>query len=62
MDRLLALCASGLSILFISSEISEVLRVSHRVAVLRDRRKIAEVAGKASNEDNIYRLIAGSGE
>ncbi|HEY4298525.1 MAG TPA: sugar ABC transporter ATP-binding protein, partial [Paraburkholderia sp.] len=41
MDRLLALCANGLSILFISSEISEVLRVSHRVAVLRDRRKIA---------------------
>ncbi|WP_434111415.1 sugar ABC transporter ATP-binding protein [Paraburkholderia caffeinilytica] len=62
MDRLLALCANGLSILFISSEISEVLRVSHRVAVLRDRRKIAEVAGQASNEDNIYRLIAGSGE
>ncbi|MGF6918817.1 sugar ABC transporter ATP-binding protein [Paraburkholderia sp. 40] len=62
MDRLLALCANGLSILFISSEISEVLRVSHRVAVLRDRRKIAEVAGKSSNEDNIYRLIAGSGE
>ena len=62
MDRLLALCASGLSILFISSEISEVLRVSHRVAVLRDRRKIAEVTGQASNEDNIYRLIAGSGE
>ncbi|PQV47928.1 sugar ABC transporter ATP-binding protein [Paraburkholderia sp. BL21I4N1] len=62
MDRLLALCANGLSILFISSEISEVLRVSHRVAVLRDRRKIAEVAGTASNEDNIYRLIAGSGE
>ncbi|HZZ12629.1 MAG TPA: sugar ABC transporter ATP-binding protein [Paraburkholderia sp.] len=62
MDRLLALCANGLSVLFISSEISEVLRVSHRVAVLRDRRKIAEVAGTASNEDNIYRLIAGSGE
>jgi simple sugar transport system ATP-binding protein len=62
MDRLLALCANGLRILFISSEIGEVLRVSHRVAVLRDRRKIAEVAGKASNEDNIYRLIAGSGE
>ena len=62
MDRMLALCANGLAILFISSEVSEVLRVSHRVAVLRDRRKIAEVAGNASNEDNIYRLIAGSGE
>jgi galactofuranose transport system ATP-binding protein len=62
MDRMLALCAGGLAILFISSEVSEVLRVSHRVAVLRDRRKIAEVAGNASNEDNIYRLIAGSAE
>jgi monosaccharide-transporting ATPase len=62
MDRMLALCASGLAILFISSEVSEVLRVSHRVAVLRDRRKIAEVAGNASNEDNIYRLIAGNCE
>jgi monosaccharide-transporting ATPase len=59
---MLALCAGGLAILFISSEVSEVLRVSHRVAVLRDRRKIAEVAGNASNEDNIYRLIAGSAE
>ena len=62
MDRMLALCADGLAILFISSEVGEVLRVSHRVAVLRDRRKIAEVAGNASNEDNIYRLIAGSAE
>jgi simple sugar transport system ATP-binding protein len=62
MDRMLALCGKGLGILFISSEVSEVVRVSHRVAVLRDRRKIAEVAGNASTEDDIYRLIAGSAE
>jgi monosaccharide-transporting ATPase len=62
MDRMLALCSKGLGILFISSEVSEVVRVSHRVAVLRDRRKIAEVAGNVSNEDDIYRLIAGNAE
>ncbi|SDI18059.1 sugar ABC transporter ATP-binding protein [Paraburkholderia phenazinium] len=59
MDRVLALCAKGLGILFISSEVSEVVRVSHRIAVLRDRRKVAEVAGHTATEDQVYRLIAG---
>ena len=40
----------------------DLVKAQLHVAVLRDRRKIAEVEGKASNEDNIYRLIAGSGE
>jgi simple sugar transport system ATP-binding protein len=59
MDRVLALCAKGLAIVFISSEVSEVVRVSHRIAVLRDRRKVAEVEGHAASEDQVYRLIAG---
>ncbi|GLU31132.1 sugar ABC transporter ATP-binding protein [Trinickia caryophylli] len=59
MDRVLALCAKGLGILLISSELGEVLRVSHRVAVLRDRRKVAELAGDGLDEDQVYRLIAG---
>lgn len=59
MERVLGLCAKGLAILFISSEISEVVRVSHRIAVLRDRRKVAEVSGADASEEQIYRLIAG---
>ena len=59
MDRVLALCAKGLGILFISSEVSEVVRVSHRIAVLRDRRKVAEVAGNAATEDQVYRAHRG---
>jgi simple sugar transport system ATP-binding protein len=59
MDRVLALCAKGLGILLISSELSEVLRISHRVAVLRDRRKIAELDEDGLDEDQVYRLIAG---
>ena len=62
MDRMLALCAKGLGILFISSEVSEVVRVSHRIAVLRDRYKVAEVAGNATSEDQVYRLIAGGNQ
>ncbi|AOJ40022.1 sugar ABC transporter ATP-binding protein [Burkholderia lata] len=59
MERVLALCAQGLAILFISSEISEVVRVSHRITVLRDRRKVAELTGADASEEQVYRLIAG---
>jgi galactofuranose transport system ATP-binding protein len=59
MDRVRALCAKGLGILFISSEISEVVRVSDRIAVLRDRRKVAELSGAARTEHEVYDLIAG---
>ncbi|MCG5076845.1 sugar ABC transporter ATP-binding protein [Paraburkholderia tagetis] len=59
MDRVRALCAKGLGILFISSEISEVVRVSDRIAVLRDRRKVAELSGEARSEHEVYGLIAG---
>ncbi|MFP6562114.1 sugar ABC transporter ATP-binding protein [Paraburkholderia sp. B3] len=59
MDRVRALCAKGLGILFISSEISEVVRVSDRIAVLRDRRKVAELEGHGRSEDEVYDLIAG---
>ena len=43
--------------LFISSEIDEVVRVSHRIAVLRDRRKVGELPG-GSDEHDVYHLIA----
>ena len=57
MDRVRALCAKGLGILFISSEISEVVRVSDRIAVLRDRRKVGELPA-GSSEEAVYHLIA----
>ena len=59
MDRVMQLCAKGLGILLISSEIAEVLRVSDRIAVLRDRRKVAELSGDELEEHEVYRLIAG---
>jgi monosaccharide-transporting ATPase len=57
MNRILALAGGGLSVLFISSEIEEVVRVSDRIVVLRDRTKIGELPGDSS-EQAVYHMIA----
>ncbi|MDM0024824.1 sugar ABC transporter ATP-binding protein [Variovorax saccharolyticus] len=57
MDEILKLAGGGMAVLFISSEMNEVVRVSHRIAVLRDRRKVGELVG-GSSEDAVYELIA----
>jgi galactofuranose transport system ATP-binding protein len=48
----------GLSVLFISSELEEVVRYCERVAVLRDRAKVGELAGKQISEEAIMHTIA----
>ena len=48
----------GMAILFISSELEEVVRVSHRVAVLRDHAKIGELSGEQIDVQHIMRTIA----
>ena len=53
------LSRGGMAVVFISSELDEVVRRSHRVAVLRDRRKIAELAGDEVSEQAIMHTIAG---
>ena len=54
-----SLRAEGMSILFISSELEEVVRDSQRVVVLRDRAKAGELAGEEINQETIMRTIAG---
>lgn len=54
------LCANGMALLFISSELDEVARDSHRVVVLRDRRKVGELEGDQIDLENIIKMIAGS--
>ena len=39
---------------------SEVLRVSDTIAVLRDRRKVGELKGEGSSEQDVFRMIAGA--
>jgi galactofuranose transport system ATP-binding protein len=55
------LAADGMSVVFISAELEEVLRISHRIAVLRDRRKVAEIDGNGATMDQVVDLIAGGG-
>lgn len=53
-----SLRAKGMSVLFISSDIEEVVRVCQRVVVLRDRRKAGELSGAEVQPDRIMNVIA----
>ncbi len=55
----LSLAEEGKSCVFISSELEEVLRTSHRIVVLRDQEKITEFTGEVG-ERKIMQAIAGS--
>ena len=52
------LCTEGLALLVASSELEEIVAVSDRVAVLRDRHKIGEIAGAELTHDRIIQTIA----
>jgi simple sugar transport system ATP-binding protein len=58
MHELLTLARQGMAVLFISSEMEEVVRVSDRIVVLRDRAKVGELPG-GSTEHAVYAMIAG---
>ncbi len=55
------LAAEGMAVLFISAELEEVVRVSDRVVVMRDRQKVAELDGQIGVDD-VMALIAGGGD
>ncbi|MEJ2759091.1 MAG: ATP-binding cassette domain-containing protein [Anaerolineales bacterium] len=55
----LLLAEEGKSCVFISSELEEVLRTSHRIVVLREKKKIAEFTGEVG-ERKIMQTIAGT--
>ncbi|MGB5846497.1 MAG: sugar ABC transporter ATP-binding protein [Anaerolineales bacterium] len=55
----LSLADEGKACIFISSELEEVLRTSHRIAVLREREKVAEFSGEV-DENTIIQAMAGS--
>jgi monosaccharide-transporting ATPase len=55
----LALSKKGMAVLFISSEMEEVLRVSDKIAVLRDRQIAAQITDAAISQHNVMQAIAG---
>lgn len=58
----LSLCEDGLSILFISAELEEVIRCCDRVVVMRDRRMVRELTIEGIGEQDIMAAIAGQQE
>jgi simple sugar transport system ATP-binding protein len=57
MSQLMKLAAEGMAVVFISAEVEELLRVSSRIVVMRDREQVGELPGGCS-EDQVYALIA----
>jgi len=56
------LSAQGLSVVFISSELEEVLRLAQRVVVMRDRRRIGELDSSTVDLELLIDYIANEGE
>jgi galactofuranose transport system ATP-binding protein len=59
MDYVTTLCRKGMSILFISSELPEVLRICDRIAVMRDRKACGDYPRGALDENSVLHVIAG---
>ncbi len=55
---IVGLSEKGLAILFISSEMEEVINCSDKINVLRDRKILTELAGEDMEVSNIMRVIA----
>ena len=55
----LQLADEGKSLIFISSEIEEMLRTCNRMAVLRDGQKVGEIDERDMNQMNVMKAIAG---
>ncbi len=53
------LAAEGKSVIFISSEIEEMLRTCNRMAVLRDGAKVDEISGENMTQEGVMNAIAG---
>jgi len=56
------LAEEGMSVIFISSELEEVLRLAQRVIVMRDRRKIGELESSEVELDDLIGYIANEGQ
>ncbi|SKA96558.1 monosaccharide ABC transporter ATP-binding protein, CUT2 family [Agreia bicolorata] len=61
-EAIATLAEEGMSVVFISSELEEVVRLSERIVVLKDHRKIGEIInGPDIDADTIVELIASDG-
>jgi simple sugar transport system ATP-binding protein len=59
-QTIISFAEEGKAIVFISSELEEVVRCSNRIMVLRDQQKVGELSGAHVNQSEIMQTIAGS--
>ena len=55
---MLEMCNDGVSVIFISSELDEIIRCSNRIVVMRDGKKVGEVSGEGCSQQTILNIIA----
>ena len=55
------LADEGKSLIFISSEVEEMLRTCNRLAVLRDGEKVGELNADEMSQEGVMKAIAGGG-
>ena len=52
------LSEEGRSVLFISSELEEIVHTCSRVAIVKDRKKLGEISDEAISEEAIMKTLA----
>ena len=55
---MLEMCENGMAVIFISSELDEIIRCSNRIIVMRDGEKAAELDGENCQQAAILAIIA----
>jgi simple sugar transport system ATP-binding protein/ribose transport system ATP-binding protein len=61
-DMLADLAGSGMGILLISSELEEILGLSHRIVVMRRGRTVANLEGAEMTEANVLAAAFSGGQ
>lgn len=56
---MIELCQKGVSVLFISSELDEIIRCSNRIVIMKDGEKAGELCNEHRTQEDILGLIAG---
>ena len=51
--------SQGMAVVFISSEMDEMVRTCSKLIVMRDRKKVAELTGNDISSEGVMRAIAG---
>ena len=55
---MLEMCGEGVSVIFISSELDEIIRCSNRIVVMRDRKQVGVVNGEGCTQQTLLNIIA----